>query len=60
LQIDEASPGARKLAQALNAKIEGSIYDALALRVYQAKEDDYFRSDEVRVVTNWLPPGWPE
>jgi hypothetical protein len=42
LQIDEASPGARELAQALDAKIEGGMYDALALCVYQAKEDVIF------------------
>ena len=53
LQIDEASPGARELAQALDAKIEGSYYDALGLCVYQAKEDDDFRSDDVKVITNW-------
>ena len=33
LQIDEHSPGARELAHALDAKIEGGMYDALALCV---------------------------
>jgi len=34
--------------------------DALRLRVYQAKEDDDFRSDDIKVLCNWPPPGWPE
>jgi hypothetical protein len=33
------------------------MYDALALCVYQAKEDDDFRSDDVTVITN-RPPDW--
>jgi hypothetical protein len=45
LQIDEASPGARELAQALDAKIEGGYYDALALAVFQAGEDDGHSDD---------------
>jgi hypothetical protein len=55
LQIDEASPGAGKLAQALDAKVEGGMYDALALCVYQAKEDDDFRTDDIKVISNWSP-----
>ena len=42
-----------RLAQALDAKVEGGMYDALALCVYQTKEDDDFRSDDVKVITNW-------
>jgi len=34
-------------------KIEGGIYDALGRCVYQAKEDDDFRSDDVKVICNW-------
>jgi hypothetical protein len=33
--------------------VEGGVYDALALCVYQAKEDDDLRSNEVKVITNW-------
>jgi hypothetical protein len=40
LQIDENCPGARELAAALDNKIEGGYYDALALCVFQAKEDE--------------------
>src|SRR5262249_40273163 len=59
LQIDEASPGARELAQALDGKVEGGYYDALSLCVYQAKEDDDFRSsDDVTIVMNYDPPDW--
>ena len=53
LQIDEASPSARELAQVLDAKVEGGIYDALSMCVYQAKEDDDFRSGDIKVITNW-------
>ena len=40
LQIDENGPGARQLAQALDAKVEGGMYDALALCLWQVKEDE--------------------
>ena len=40
LQIDDKCPGARELAQALDNKIEGGMYDALALCLWQAKEDE--------------------
>ena len=49
--------GFDELAQALDAKVEGGYYDALALCVYQAREDDDFRSDDIRVLTSW-PPNW--
>jgi hypothetical protein len=45
-------PGARELAQALDAKVEGGYYDALALCVYQAKEDDDFRGDDIKVISS--------
>jgi len=38
---------------ALGAHVEGGMYDALSLCVYQAKEDDDFRSDDIKVITNW-------
>jgi hypothetical protein len=38
---------------ALDAHVEGGMYDALSLCVYQAKEDDDFRSDDIKVITNW-------
>jgi len=57
LQIDETSSGARELAQALDGKMEGGMYDALALCVYQAKEDDEFDSDDIKILCNW-PPDW--
>ena len=52
LQIDENSPGAHQLAQVLDAKIEGGMYDALALCVYQAKEDEEFSTDYIKVISN--------
>jgi hypothetical protein len=33
--------------------VEGGLYDALALCVYQAKEDDDFRSENIKVISNW-------
>ena len=58
LQIDEDSPGARELAQALDAKIEMGVYEALSLCVFQAGEDGDFRSEDVKVVVNYDPPEW--
>jgi hypothetical protein len=34
------------------------MYDALALCVYQAKEDDESSTDDVKVLTSWPPPNW--
>jgi hypothetical protein len=58
LVIDEQAPGARLLAQALDAKVEGGMYDALAMAVYQANGDGDFRTDDdIKVLTSW-PPDW--
>jgi hypothetical protein len=35
------------------------MYDGLALCVYQAKEDDDFHSDDVKIISNW-PPDWQD
>lgn len=54
LEIDEDGPGARELAQALDAKVEGGAFDALALCVWQAKEDEAFGAgEELEVITAW-------
>lgn len=33
------------------------MYDALALCVYQAKEDEEFLTEDIKVISNW-PPNW--
>ena len=53
LQIDENGPGARELAQALDGKVEGGRYDALALCVYQAREDELGGTQEIKVMSNY-------
>jgi hypothetical protein len=37
--------------------MEDGWYDALALCVYQAKEDDDFGTGDVKVLTSWPPVG---
>ena len=44
LEIDENRPGGRELAQALENKAEGGMYDALAMCVFQAKEDEEIKN----------------
>ena len=51
LQIDENGPGARELAQALDAQTEGGRYDALALCVWQIKEDELGGQQEIKVIS---------
>ena len=53
LQIDKESPGAHQLAQVLDARNEGGMYDALGLCVFQAKEDEQFSSDDIKVISNY-------
>ena len=48
LQIDESCSDARELAQALDARMEASYYDALGLCVYQVKEDNDFSTDDIK------------
>jgi hypothetical protein len=52
LQIDENGPGARELAQALDGKVEGGLYDALALCAAQIEEDFQGGLTEIKVTSN--------
>jgi hypothetical protein len=54
LQIDEDSPGAHQLAQVLDARIEGGMYDALALSIHEAKENENF-TDDIKIIGSWPP-----
>jgi hypothetical protein len=56
LQIDENEPGAYELAQALHNKVEGGYYDALALCVYQAKEDEALKGHKEPEVDSGFNP----
>ena len=50
-QIDNLAPGAEFLAQAIDNRITGGVYDAVSLCVYQAKEDEEsFFNDDVKVI----------
>ena len=53
LQIDEHGPGARELAQALDAQTEGGRYDALALCLSQIREDEVGGSQDIKVLSSW-------
>jgi hypothetical protein len=55
LQIDQESPGAHQLAQVLDAKSEGGMYDALSLVIHEAKENENF-TDDIKVLANYEPP----
>ena len=50
-QIDTLAPGAEFLAQAIDNRITGGVYDAVALCVFQAKEDEGF-TDDIKVISN--------
>ena len=50
-QIDTLAPGAEFLAQAIDNRITGGVYDAVGLCVFQAKEDEGF-TDDIKVISN--------
>jgi hypothetical protein len=56
LTIDESCPGGRELAAALDNKVEGDYYDALAICIHQAAEDESVKNvKDVEVDTRFHP-----
>ena len=50
-QIDALAPGAENLAQAIDNRITGGVYDAVAICVARAKEDEQsFFNDDIKVL----------